>query len=283
MFSHVGSIYRADCDLISLAALTVLDAGPARQTLAAKAAGFDAVGLRLHPLLPTDPIIAGNAAATDELLDALKSTGLKVTEIGVFPIKPGMDIEALSPVLSLSHKIGARYITCPVEDPDRRRSLDTFGRLCDLAETCGLEALIEFNPYSACRNLGEALAMVEGSGRDNARLLIDVLHLSRSGGKPSDLLTVEPELIALIHLCDAPPPPAQTLSTDALRAESRTARLYPGEGQLWLGELLDVLRPDVPLSVEAPSAIHAHLSVEERARRAFEATRALLARHGRMI
>lgn len=269
--------------MISLAALTVLDAGPARQTRAAKAAGFDAVGLRLQPLLPTDPVIAGDERASDDLLAALQETGLKVTEIGVFPIKAGMNVEALAPVLSLSHKIGARYITCPVEDTDRRRSIDTFARLCDLAETCGLEALVEFNPYSACRSLAEALAIVEESGRDNARLLIDVLHLSRSGGKPLDLLKIDKTMIALIHLCDAPPPPPHTLGEDELRRESRTARLYPGEGQLWLDELLDILDPAVPLSVEAPSAAHANLPVEERARRAFDATRQLLLRYGRVI
>lgn len=267
--------------LISLAALTVLDAGPVRQVRAAAAAGYDAVGLRLQPLLDTDPTIIGDSAAQDALIAALQETGLAVTEIGVFPIKPAMNVEALAPVLGFSHKIGARYITCPVEDFDSRSRIDSFSRLCDLAETCGLEALIEFNPYSACRSLSEALAMVEESGRDNAKLLIDVLHLSRSGGKPSDLLAIDPALIALVHLCDAPLAPQQALSVDEMRKESRTARRYPGEGALWLDELLDILSPSTPLSVEAPSAAHAHLSVEERALAAFEATQTLLKRHGR--
>lgn len=267
--------------MISLAALTVLDAGPVQQTRAAAAAGFDAVGLRLQPLLDTDPVIVGDPAAEEALRTALQETGLSVAEIGVFPIKPGMNVEALGPVLSFSHKIGAKFITCPVEDPDPRSRADTFSRLCDLAETCGLDALVEFNPYSACRSLAEAQAMIAESGRDNARLLIDVLHLSRSGGKPADLLPIDPALIALVHLCDAPLPPAQSLSVDEMRKESRTARCYPGEGALWLDELLDILPAGVPLSVEAPSAAHAHLPVEERARAAFEATQRFLKRHGR--
>ena len=269
--------------MISLAALTVLDAGPVRQTYAAKAAGYGGVGLRLQPLLAGDPVIAGDSAADAALVEAVRTTGLKVLEIGVFPIRAGMDVESLSPVLSLSHKIGARYITCPVEDNDRPQCIDTFSRLCDLAETCGLEALIEFNPYSACRNLNEALAIVEESGRDNARLLIDVLHLSRSGGKPADLLTIDPALIALVHLCDAPLPPENSVSIEDMRRESRTARLYPGEGQLWLDQLLDIVGTGVPLSIEAPSAAYSHLSVEERARLSFEATRKLLQRNGRMV
>ena len=269
--------------MISLAALTVLDAGPVQQIYAAKAAGYDAVGLRLQPLLATDPVIAGNSAAENEVIEALRTTGLQVAEIGVFPILPGMDVEGFGAVLSLSHKIGARFITCPVEDTDQRRCVETFDRLCDLAETCGLDALIEFNPYSACRNLQEAHIILQECGRENARLLIDVLHLSRSGGKPSDLLTIDPALIALVHLCDAPLPPAQSKSVDEMRRESRTARLYPGEGQLWLDELLDLLPPGVPLSIEAPSAAHAHLTVADRAALSFEATRSLLRRHGRFI
>ncbi len=267
--------------MISLAALTVLDAGPVRQILAAAAAGYDAVGLRLQPLLATDPVIAGIPEAEAQVQDAIRTTGLQVTEIGVFPLLPEMDVEKFAAVLGLSHRIGARYVTCPVEDPDEARRVENFSRLCDLSETCGMEALIEFNPYSACPNLPAAMRIVEKSGRDNARLLIDVLHLSRSGGKPSDLKAIDPKMIALVHLCDAPPPPTRAASVDELRRESRTARLYPGEGSLWLDELLDIVGPDVPLSVEAPSAAHAHLGVEERAKAALEATRKLLAKHRR--
>jgi hypothetical protein len=68
---------------------------------------------------------------------------------------------------------------------------------------------------------------------------------------------------------------------DELRKESRTARLLPGEGSLWLAELLDALSPDVAISVEAPSARHAHLPAGERARLAFEATHRMLAARAR--
>lgn len=252
-----------------------------QQIDAAHAAGFGGVGLRLNPLLPTDPVIAGNPQAQQDIEAALARTGLQVIEVGVFPITAGINVEALAPVLAFSHKIGARFLTCPVEDTDKFRRIENFIRLCELAETCGLDALIEFNPYSACPDLEAAVNIVTASGRSNAKLLIDALHLSRSGGKPSDLMTIDPDLVALVHLCDAPPPPQGNRSQDELRKESRTARMYPGEGALWLAELLDVISPSVPLSIEAPSAAHAHLPAGERARLAFEATRSLLRRLGR--
>lgn len=269
--------------LISLAALTVLDAGPVEQIRAAHAAGFEGVGLRLNPLLASDSLIVGNRARELEVETALRETGLTVVEVGVFPIKAGLDVEALAPVLSFSHKIGAKFLTCPVEDSIKQRRLETLMRLCELAESCALDVLVEFNPYSACPTLEDATALASACGRANARLLIDALHLSRSGGSPADLLTIDPELIALVHLCDAPPPPDGNRSADELRQESRTARLYPGEGSLWLDELLDFLPVGTPLSVEAPSAAHAHLSVKERAVAAFDATRKFLQRHGRNL
>ena len=264
--------------IISLAALTVLDAGPAGHIKAAHAAGFAYAGLRLQPLLGSDQRVVGDPDREQELTSLLAETGVKPLEIGVFPIKGNLDIEEYGPVLSFSHRIGAQYITCPVEDTDERRRLASFQQLCDLAITCGLDALVEFNPYSGCKSLVEAHKLVQDSGRDNARLLIDVLHLARSGGSPADIRSIDPELLALVHLCDANPPPPGVATVEELRRESRTARLYPGEGSLWLGELLEALPRDIPLSIEAPSAAHAALPPSERAKVAMAATRTLLAR-----
>jgi sugar phosphate isomerase/epimerase len=265
--------------VVSLAALTVLDAGPAGQIRAAAEAGFESVGLRLNPLLSSDEAVVGDMARQREIEDLLHETGLKVLEIGVFPIRPDTNIDELAPVLAFSHKIGARYLVCPVEDTDPSRRVATFARLCEMAASCALTGLIEFNPYSACPNLDAALAIVQAAEAENSGLVIDALHLSRSGGSPVDLMAVPAPLLPLVHLCDAPPPPTGQRTIEELRAESRTARLLPGEGSLWLDELLSALPADVAISVEAPTARDAGLPAAEGARRALDATRNLLARH----
>jgi sugar phosphate isomerase/epimerase len=263
---------------LSLAALTILDAGPAGQIRAAAEAGWCSVGLRLMPLLASDRHVVGSPEAEAELMGLIEQTGLSVLEIGVFPVKPVMDWELIERVVAFSAGIGARHLVCPVEDANDARRLVAVRRLADLAAAHGMTALVEFNPYSACTTLAAALDLVRQSQRDNAGLVIDVLHLSRSGGSPEDLVGVEPGLIRLVHLCDAPPPPERTRPVDELRTESRTARMLPGEGALWLDRLLDVLPPATPLSIEAPSARLAHLSATERARCALAATRAFLDR-----
>jgi sugar phosphate isomerase/epimerase len=262
---------------ISLAALTILDAGPVGQVYAAKEGGFSCVGLRLQPLLATDQAIVGDAEKEAALLRALDETKMSVLEIGVFPLKPTTKAQDFAPVVAFSAKIGARYLVCPIEDEDKARRVETFRGVCDLAAAHGMEALIEFNPYSGCRSLNEAAELARDAARPNGKLLIDVLHLSRSGGSPEDARRIDPALIPLVHFCDAPPKPSDNRSVDELRTESRTARMLPGEGSLWLAELLDALSPDVAISVEAPSARHAHLPVGERARLAYEATMKMLA------
>ena len=264
--------------VISLAALTILDAGPLGQIEAAHAGGFKNVGLRLQPLLPTDQAVVGDFVAEEAIKQALARTGLGVLEIGVFPLRPDTLVEAFGPTLAFSHRIGARYVVCPIEDPDRNRRLETFRALCVLAETCALVALVEFNPYSACRSLEEAADLVRAARKPNAGVLVDALHLSRSGGHPRDIAKYAAGMVPLVHLCDASPAPSQDLSEDELRRESRTARLLPGEGSLWLDELLDALGSDAHISVEAPSARYAHLPAAERARLASHATQAVLAR-----
>lgn len=264
--------------IVSLAALTVLDAGPAGTIRAAAEAGFEAVGLRLNPLVPSDSVIVGDVQREREILHLLAETGLEVCEIGVFPIRPVLDVEKLVPVLAFSARIGARFIVCPVEDRDRARRSAIFAALCDAAHRFALTVLAEFNPYSAMPKLADALELIADAGRSNAALCIDALHLSRSGGAPSDLAAVPPRLMPLVHFCDAGRPDFSS-PPDELRRESRTARLLPGEGELPLDALLAVLPPDVVISVEAPSARDAHLPAAERARRALAATREVLARH----
>lgn len=265
---------------LSLAALTILDAGPAGQIRAAADAGWPCVGLRLMPLLASDADVVGNWAAESAVVRLLKETLLEVMEIGVFPVKPAMDWQKIEAVIAFGAGLGARHIVCPIEDADASRRLATYRRLCDLVSVRGMSALVEFNPYSACRSLDEAQDLAVKTRHESAGLVIDVLHLSRSGGSPEDLRAVSPNLLRLVHLCDAPPPPAGARTIDELRTESRTARLLPGEGSLWLDRLLDVLPPDIPLSVEAPSARHAHLPATERARLALAASRALLNSRG---
>ena len=139
-----------------------------------------------------------------------------------------------------------------------------------------MSVALEFMRWSPVATIDDALAFVAAADRANAGICVDTLHLSRSGGQPEQLAGL-PRSGSFVQLCDAPAaaPPAESL-----KAEARSDRLLPGEGELWLDRLLAAIPPDMPISVEVPHRVHAARSAMERAAIAGQALRAFLAREG---
>jgi sugar phosphate isomerase/epimerase len=260
---------------LSLAHLTVLDATPLELIDAAAAGGFDAAGLRIIPPMPTDKIVdvIGNESLTKELKRQMGATGISIWDIEAVWLTPETNVATLVPALELGERLGAKHLLVVGHDPDFSRLVDNFAALCDQCARFKLEAALEMMSYVELRTLQQANRLLEAAGRDNAHMLIDALHFFRSGAQPSDLSAVNPSVLKYIHLCDAPlaAPPA-----DALRAEGRGGRSYPGQGEFPLIELLDALPRDIPIAIEAPNQKLAHLPVVERAKLAGEATRQLI-------
>jgi sugar phosphate isomerase/epimerase len=261
--------------LLSLAHLTLIDAGPLELIDAAAAGGFDAIGLRIVPPMPTDVIVPviGDNGLIREIELRLDATGLRIFDIEAVWLVPQTDVIALKPALALGRRLGAGSILAIANDPDISRMEANLAALCELARAEGLRVMLEPMSYVVVKNWQEAAAILARVAQPNAGLLIDALHFYRAGGKPSELSTLDPELLPYVHLCDATaaaPPP------EGLRSEGRGGRFYPGEGQLKLGELLRALPAGIPIAVEAPCSRYAGFSINERARICGAATRALL-------
>jgi sugar phosphate isomerase/epimerase len=264
--------------LLSLAHLTVLDADPVALIDAAAAGGFAAVGLRIVPPFPGETIVpvVGDAGMQHRIKQRLRDTGIAILDVEAIWLRPDTQIEALKPALETGAELGAKYVLTIGFDDDEARLLDNFGALCAAAHGYGLRTMLEFIPYSVLGTLQKAHDLLVAAAPANAGLLVDALHLSRSGGEPADIAAFDPALFSYVHLCDAPrvkPPPERN------RDEARGNRLYPGDGELWLDAFVDAFAADTPVAVEAPVAAFSHLPAAERARRAGEATRRLLQRH----
>ena len=260
---------------LSLAHLTIDTADPLAFIDAAAQAGFDSIGLRVvaAPGAPPRPALAGDDGALARIKASLDAGGLDVLQVNSFWIMPQTAAADFRPVLDAAARLQARHVLIVVGDPDLGRAEARFAECCALAEPLGIGIALEFQSYSPVRTIAQAVRMVEASGFATAGLVVDALHLDRSGGSPSDLAAVPDGRLAFAQLCDAPArhPPA-----NGLRREAREGRLYPGDGELPLVALLDALPDGVPLDVEAPSRRAAHLPVVEQARLAAEATRRFL-------
>ena len=262
---------------VSLSPLTILDAAPPDQVVAAATAGFPALGIRVAPAAAEKvwPML-GDTPAMRETLARLADTGVGVLDVELIMVRPAFDRAAALAVLDAGHRLGARFVLTLGYDPDEARLADHFAWLCAQAADRGLRPGLEFMKYSPVQTLAAAVRIVRAAGHPAGSVLVDALHLRRSGGSPADLADVPAKLLPYGQLCDGPLEPVWP-TDDRARAESRTGRLLPGDGELPLAELVQMLPAGGVLSVEAPVSALAGLPPVERARRARRAADRLLA------
>lgn len=267
---------RPTLPLLALDYLSVSGAHPVEHIEAAAANGFASVGLRLvAPLgltLPHD--LVNNPELVRETLNALKSTGIKVLSAEAFTLAENTSVVSMKRAFDVAADLGSRIVQVVVEDPVIERARDRFAQMCQLAERSNMTVALEFMKWRSLKSLGEAAEFVSRANCQNGTLCIDCLHLSRCGDTPAGVAALPIGSIGYVQLCDASavlPPLEEYL------AEARGGRMYPGDGELWLQELLDALPADVPLSVEVPRDIDSCRSVAERARQAADSMRRFFA------
>ncbi|MFI1919602.1 sugar phosphate isomerase/epimerase family protein [Nocardia sp. NPDC020380] len=160
-------------------------------------------------------------------------------------------------------------------DPDRDHTFDQLAALAELVAQRGLETLVEPVPGLTIGDLPTALAAVKHVARQDFRLLIDTMHLVRSGSGPTDLAALDPHLIGYAQISDTTLAPR----TDNYAEEAMYERMIPGQGELPLSGILAELPSDIVIGLEIPQRSLALDGVQpaERLRPSIEATRALLA------
>jgi sugar phosphate isomerase/epimerase len=261
---------------LSLAPVTLNEVEPPALIAAAAAAGFDAAGLRVLGAPGAAPVapLVGNRKLVAAIAAACADTGVAIFAATGVWLVPDFDLDSVRPALEVAARLGAEWFVTVGNDPDEARMTDNLGRLAVAAASFQLRLSVELMPYTALNSLEKADRMVAASGSANVGLLIDALHLARSGGTPEAVARLRPERIAYLQLCDAPRAPPADMP---LRVESLTSRLYPGDGELPLLALIDALPADIVIDVETPVAADRLLAPEQRAARAAAATRRLVA------
>ena len=210
------------------------------------------------------------------LKQILAAEGVRVSDIEFIQLTPEIDVRAFAAQFEAAADLGAISVTVSGDDHDPARLTAHFAELCDLALAFGLRVDLEFMRWRAIGALPQALSIVQQAGKSNGAILVDALHLTRSGGKAGDLISIPDEWLRAVQICDAGA--HAPMSEAAIIAEAREGRLPPGEGALPLGDLLEALPADALLSVEMPMP-----ALETRAQiaAAFDATQSLLDRQSR--
>jgi len=172
-------------------------------------------------------------------------------------------------------ELGVPRINVVSLEPDLPRTFDEFAALAELAAQRNIGTVVEPVPGLTIGDVATALAARDYVGRRDFRLLIDTMHLVRSGSGPAELATIDAEHIGYAQLNDTTLQPR----IDNYMEEAMFERMVPGEGELPLNEILSALPEDTIIEIEVPrrSLALAGVGPIERLRPCVEAARRLMA------
>lgn len=268
-------------DRLSLEFICTFGMPPVEHIELAARLGCTRIGMAPWPVVTLPGLypawdLRSDAELKRQTVQALRDNGVSVALGEGFLIMPGRNVDDLDNDLDLAAELGAPMVNCVVLAPDMAFAVENFSRFADMAAERGLQVTVEFLAgMMAIDTLDAAASLVRQVGRDNAGLLIDAMHLYRSGASHGDLAALEPGLIRYAQVCDVP-----LVSTFAEYGEEASyERGAPGDGELPLADFVRALPRDIPIGLEAPmrAATLAGLSAEDRLRPALEKSRALLA------
>jgi sugar phosphate isomerase/epimerase len=237
---------------LSIAHLSELDLPPLDLIDFAARAGFASVGLRTNPAAPGGiayPL--ATAAEQAEMRRRIAATGLSVLYIEMVGLAEATRVADYRPMLETGAAIGASRLAVAGDTAAFSVVGERMAEMCDLAREYGIAVDIEFMPFRPVKTFADAVEVVRLADRPNAHILVDALHVFRSGSPLEEIARVDPALLGTFQICDAPlnPPPANELVIEA-----RTRRMLAGHGGLPLSSLIDALPPGIPIGVELPIA-----------------------------
>ena len=212
-----------------------------------------------------------------DLLAAMDDRGVSISLGEGLLIAPGVDVRSYTADLDIMAELRIPRINTVSLEADRARTFDELAVLTDLAAERGILTSVEPVVGLSIADLPTALAAVEHVGRDEISLLIDTMHVARSGAEVDDLRSLPPERIGHIQLCDVP---LRSTKEHHYAEEAMYHRLPPGEGELPLAEMLAALPADRVVGLEVPmrSRAEAGVSAHDRLLPCVKAARELLAR-----
>lgn len=239
---------------LCLAHLSLIELSPPDVVSAAAAAGFELVSLRLAPAMAGEqqhPMI-GATAMMLETLARLQGSGVAVHDVELVRLSRDTDIPASEPLMEAAARLNARQVLVAADDADESLMADKLSALGELGARYGLRMGLEFMPWRGIRTLPSAARVVRAAGTGG--IIVDAIHLDRSGGSAADLVALPFAQWAFFQICDAPA--QQPHTEEELLFQARRARLPPGHGGLDLSGMLRALPRDIVISIEAP--LHGH-------------------------
>ncbi len=258
---------------LSLHHLVALDATPIELVAIAGRLGCAHVTLFTHvPEAAKGFYPCVTAADVPALQDALAAANVTVGNIEVFSLDQDEDPKRFAEALAVGASIGATRATAHLHDiADGDVAIRRFAEFCEAASAYGITPGLEFNGFSAVRDIVAAGDIVRAVGC--GAMVLDVLHLMRNGADVG-AVSQYADLIAIAQISDGP----LSMPQDQAWHEAVRERALPGHGEFPLAQILAQLGDHIIIEAEVPQNAErkAGVSPFERASRVVSALRSVL-------
>ncbi len=256
--------------LISLAAGVIpeLMKDPARFVEVTASAGWKATGVWFDQE-------SWSSTTSREVKKRIDDNGVEVVDMEV--IRLGRSIDKGKALIEAACEIGAKNILVVSSLHSSEETADQLSHLCSIADAGNITICLEFMKFTSVKSLSDALEVIKLIDAHNIGILLDLLHVVRSGTTFKEIEACDPKLFSYAQWCDGTAQPVgwsdSELITDAL-----DDRLIPSQGRLDALKFESLFDKDVPFSIEVRSkALRRDFpDYEERARYVLDQTLAAL-------
>jgi len=238
--------------------------------------GGISVSAALTTMMTSQASLLDDPRLRRETGETLRGCGVSLDLVEGVSVAPETDLARARAALEVMRELGASRFNLSVWETNPDRVSDLMDGFWRIGEDLQMRITIEFLRLSQVRTLQDAAALATSGRYPGLQILVDALHLARSGGTPADVAALPPELIGFSQICDGP---AQSPGHEAYLHEAMNERQIPGEGELPLRALLAALPPEVIVALEVPMRSRAEAGVTplERARLAADGARRVMA------
>ncbi|MEC8768095.1 MAG: sugar phosphate isomerase/epimerase, partial [Actinomycetota bacterium] len=210
-----------------------------------------------------------------EVKRRIDDNGLEAVDMEV--IRLGRSIDTGEALIEAACEVGAKNILVISSLHSSEETAEQLSHLCSLAKAGDITICLEFMKFTSVKSLSDALEVVKLVDAPNVGILLDLLHVVRSGTTFKEIKACDPKLFPYAQWCDGTAQPVG-LSDSELIIDALDDRLIPAQGKLDALKFESLFDTDVPFSIEVRSK---HLrenfpDYEERARYVLDQTLAAL-------
>jgi len=226
-----------------LAHFSIRDASFAERCAAARAAGFDGIGLYVGEYSR----LRSEGRSDEDLLGILAEHEMRVIELEALRFFADEHTDLFVHLVATFGAERIQTIAPFTGTVDRLAAARWLAALADRLAPFGASLAIEFLPFTDVPDVASAAEIIRLTARPNVGMCVDSWHVFRGAGLAS-LADLDPAHVVNVQFNDGPLDPV----LDDYVQDCLHHREPPGEGEFDLRAFVAAMPPGAPFSIEVP-------------------------------